>query len=318
MTASRLHTASLGVTVSVNTTIGAPGPTAVFTTAHLPHAGACERLLRAAYPELRRQIAFDKALFVAPGPGPGGRFRSRFLQITAPSATMIQVAAGHRDCVNSTTAAYPALTGTGGTVAIANADTGLVVTVGPGRRTGTVHVDVQPATPVRPEHVRIATPGCPAVLATAVNNPYVLLDAAAAGLDAQDLLRLSGPADPGLLRPLGTAVEQVRTQLRLPVGGELPKLAILASAGPDTVAARTVYLGHWHPGLPLTGAITFLTAALIPRSPWFNRDVVFTGLRLRTPAGDVRVTAQAGPDGALTSFHIPDREVTRDIAPHPL
>jgi 2-methylaconitate cis-trans-isomerase PrpF len=176
-----------------------------------------------------------------------------------------------------------------------------------------VDVQVRPATPVHPADVVLATPGCPGLLALRVNNPYLLLNADAVGLSARELLGLAGPADPGLLHPFTAAVAQVQTQLGLPAGGDLPKLAVLAVEGRDTIVARTVYLGRWHPGLPLTGAITFLTAALVPQSPWYHRDVALHGLRLSTPAGDIRVSTSANR-GVLTSFHIPAREVTCDVA----
>lgn len=311
MTTPMLRSAGLGVTASVNTTVGAPGPTAVFTTTRLPDAAGCQTLLRRAYPKLRRQIAFSKAIFVAPGPD--GRFLGRFLQLTAAAETTFGAVQAGRDCVNSTVAAYPALTADA-TATIVNADTGLIVTVSPSLCSGSVDVDVRPATPAHPADVVLATPGCPGVLAVWVNNPYVLLDAATVGLSARDLLALTGPADPGLLHPIAVAVARVQAQLGLPAGGDLPKLAVLADTGQKTVVARTVYQGGWHPGLPLTGAITFLTAALVPHAPWYHPDVLLHGLRLRTPAGDIRVTAGTDQGGALTSFHIPAREVTRDVA----
>lgn len=312
MTTSLRHTGlGLGATASVNTTVGAPGPTAVFTTDRLPDPTGCQTLLHHAYPTLRRKIGFSKAIFVAPGPD--GRFLSRFLQLTAATDATFEVAPGGRDCVNSTVAAYPAITA-GADATIVNADTGLVVTVSPSLRCGAVDVEVRPATPVRPADVVLATPGFPGVLAVRVNNPYVLLDADAAGLRATDLLRLAGHADPRLLHQFTDAVAQVRTRLGLPEGGDLPKLAVLAVQGRDTVIARTVYLGRWHPGLPLTGAITFLTAVLVPQSPWYHRDVLLHGLLLRTPAGDIRVSTGTDPHGALSSFHIPAREVIRDVA----
>lgn len=311
MTIPMLRPAGLGVTVGVHTTVGAPGPTAVFTTNGLPDAAGCVALLRRAYPKLRRQIGFSKAIFVAAGPG--GRFRSRFLQLTDAAETTFGVAACGRDCVNSTVAAYPAIAA-GTDATIVNADTGLVVTLCPSRRPGSVDVEVRPPAPVHPAAAVLATPGCPGVLAVQVNNPYVLLDAATAGLGARDLLGLAGPADPGLLRPFTAAATQVHTRLGLPDGGDLPKLAVLAAEGHDTVVARTLYLGRWHPGLPLTGAITFLTAALVPRSPWYQATIRVHGLRLRTPAGDIRVSTGTDTRGALTSFHIPDREVTCDVA----
>ncbi|MFY1674077.1 hypothetical protein ACN27G_29695 [Plantactinospora sp. WMMB334] len=311
MTTPLLRSAGLGVTASVNTTVGAPGPTAVFSTTRLPDAAGCETLLRRAYPRLRRQSGFSKAIFVAPGPD--GRFLGRFLQLTGAAETMFGVAHAGRDCVNSTVAAYSAIAADA-TATIVNADTGLVVAVSPSLCSGSVDVEVRPATPVRPADVVLATPGCPGVLAVRVNNPYVLLDANVVGLSARELLGLTGPADPVLLRPVTDAVAQVQAQLGLPAGGDLPKLAVLAAGDRDTIAARTIYHGRWHPGLPLTGAITFLTAALVPRAPWYHRDVLLHGLRLRTPAGDIRVST--GTDqGALTSYHIPAREVTRDVAP---
>jgi hypothetical protein len=310
MTTPLRQYAGLDVTASVNTTVGAPGPTAVFTTKRLPDAAGCETLLRAAYPELRSRIGFSKAIFVAPSPD--GRFLGRFLQLTGAAETMFGVAHGGRDCVNSTVAAYPAIAA-GKRATIVNADTGLVVTVSPSLRSGSVDVEVRPATPVRPVDVVLPTSGSPGVLAVRVNNPYVLLDADAVGLSASDLLGLAGPADPRLLHPFTAAVTQVQTKLGLPAGGDLPKLAVLAARGRDTIVARTVYLGRWHPGLPLTGAITFLTAALVPQSPWYHRDVALHGLRLSTPAGDIRVSTSADR-GALASFHVPAREVARDVA----
>ena len=213
-------------------------------------------------------------------------------------------------------AAYPAIAAPETTAKSVNADTGLVVTVRPSPRSGCVDVEVRPGTPVRLADVELVTPGCPGVLAARVNNPYVLLDAAVVGLHADDVLGLSGPADPGLLHPFTAAVAQVQTQLGLPAGGDLPKLAVLAAESPGTIAARTIYLGRWHPGLPLTGAVTFLTAALIPQSPWYHRDALLHGLRLRTPASGTWVTTRTDVHGALTSFHVPAREVTCDVAPH--
>ncbi|WP_436528421.1 hypothetical protein [Actinoplanes sp. HUAS TT8] len=310
MTAPHRTRRVVGATVSVNTTVGAPGPTAVFTVPDLPTAADCEQLLHRWYPGLRQQIAFSKALFVALTEP--GEFICRFLQIIGPAEGMFGTARAGRDCVNSMIAAYPAVAHPDTTMTLVNVDTGLTLTATPsGERT--VDVTVQPPRPVQPAAVQLPTPGSPGILALRVNNPYVLLDAEEVGLSADALLRLDGPADPGLLRPFATAVTQVQQHLGLPIAADLPKLAVVAPDGPDVLAARTVYLGRWHPGLPLTAATTFLTATQIPQSPWPGPGVAQHGLRLRTPAGDIRVTSRANGAGALVSFGIPAREVIRDI-----
>jgi hypothetical protein len=301
---------AIGATVSVNTTVGAPGPTAVFTVPNLPAAADCELLLRRWYPSLRQQITFSKALVVAPTGA--GRFICRFLQIIGPAEAMFGAARTGRDCVNSMIAAYPAVARPATTMTLENVDTGLTLTATPAAER-TVDVAVQPARPVHPAAVQLPTPGGRGILALHVNNPYVLLDAGEAGLTAGELLRLDGPADPGLLRPFADAVAQVQQHLGLPVAGDLPKLAVVAADGPDVLAARTVYLGRWHPGLPLTAATTFLTATQIPQSPWPGPAVPQHGLRLRSPAADIRVTTRVNDAGALVSFGIPAREVSCDI-----
>lgn len=315
--AADAYVSATEVSVEVNHTAGAPGPTAVFYTATLPDEAGCVQILRRAYPALRRQVAFSKALFAAPAAL--GRFHTRFLQLREPDKHGCPAVYTRRDCVNSTVAAYPALYRTTANVTTVNVDTGLTVTLRPAAA-DRVSVCIAPPAPISPSRTSIPIPslGRAEMLAMQVNNPYVLADAATAGLTAQDLLDLDGPAKAALLHPLEEAAAQVRAVLDLPdAGGGLPKLALVAADDRTGIlTARTIYQHQWHPGLPLTAAVTFFTATQIPGSPWHRPAVLADGLLLRTPAGLVRVTADLGPGRTLTSFHVPDREVYCHVSRH--
>ncbi|MGW2151562.1 hypothetical protein ACWCOT_45190 [Nonomuraea bangladeshensis] len=101
-------------------------------------------------------------------------------------------------------------------------------------------------------------------------NPYVIVHAADIGATADTLIaRDPGPA---LLDRLCRLRRHVGALLGGPLDGEFPKAAIACRGPGRQIVGRTIYLGQWHPGLPLTGGITLALAALAPGTVLFGGE----------------------------------------------
>jgi hypothetical protein len=303
-------------TVDISETVGAPSATVVVALPQLPSGDACVSYLRHAYPEVTRSgVAFTKALFLAPS-RPLKRVRCRFVQLVGAGPHTFASAETGRDCLNSMVAAAPtvhrmmrSLGGAEyGSFVMRNVDTGLAITASAAAEE--VDIQVIPPSPLDPVHTIIHVPGIqPGSLVLGVNNPYLVINAESFGLSHLDLMQLRGVPSIELHSKIRTETNKVQACLGLPTDHDLPKVAVLRSDGARLVA-RTIYLGSWHPGLPLTGAINFLVAALIPGSPWHQQTLTDAGIEIQTPGEVIRIgVLRNSVQGAITSFTIPNRKV---------
>jgi hypothetical protein len=307
-------------TVDISETVGAPSATVVVTLPQLPSSDGCVGYLRRAYPELARGgVAFTKVLFVAPST-PAQRLWCRFIQLIGAGPHSFTSAETGRDCLNSMVAAAPTAyrmmryRGYDGhdPVVVRNVDTGLAIAANVAA--DGVDVQVIPPRPLVPADTVIRVPGVQRrSLVLGVNNPYLVIDGASFGLSQLDLMELRGAPPAQLHNQIRTETDKVQACLGLPTGKDLPKVALVRSDGPR-LAARTIYLGSWHPGLPLTGAVNFLVAALIPGSPWHQEALADNVIEIQTPGEVIRIgMSRNSAQGAITSFTIPNRKVVAHV-----
>jgi hypothetical protein len=199
-------------------------------------------------------------------------------------------------------------------IVIENAETGLAVSAVPGRRDGEMDVEVRPPRPIKPVDTVIPAAGrVGRSLALKVSNPYLLFDAGKLGISPSEMLSLHGAPDARLLTCLGAEADEVRSHLGLAPESDLPKLALLLS-DEGRILARTIYLDQWHPGLPLTGLVTFIVAILVPGSPWHDAARDGSEFRFRGPRETIRVGASRDDSsGDVTSVKIADRRVINHV-----
>ncbi|MDD5074687.1 MAG: hypothetical protein PHO54_02305 [Candidatus Peribacteraceae bacterium] len=140
-----------------------------------------------------------------------------------------------------------------------------------------------------------------------VVNPYVIFSAAALGIRTHDELLTIERSNPAMLDTLLQLRKRVIECLSLTKNREFPKVA-LALCDEDRISARTVYLGAWHRGLPLTALITTAVASAIPGSVAFRQNPAMP-LQIQTP--QERITLRFGTNpvtGAIQQCLIPDRK----------
>lgn len=302
-------TAVAGLLVDVVETVGAPSPTAVLHVEALPDDEACARLVRDTFPSLRAGVELTKTIVVSSAGD--DRYACRFVQVLGRDVAGVPVVATRRDCINSMVAAGGATIRRRDVdeVSLTNADTGLAIVVRRSRDGAGLDVETLLSAPVHPGDavVTLAAPGPRAAVVT-VNNPYLLVHAGDLGLTTGDLVELRGVARPELVASVASLVAMVREHLALPADEDLPKLALLL-AGERELVARTVYLDRWHPGLPLTGLVNFVLAALVPGSPWAAGEPSSGELLVRSPIEVVRVGTRRDDTGAVVAVTVGNREV---------
>jgi 2-methylaconitate cis-trans-isomerase PrpF len=172
----------------------------------------------------------------------------------------------------------------------------------------TVHFLRSPATPVKEllmtgdPVTRLVVGGADVdVSMVSMGNPYVFVSAEQLGVTTrQDLFA----EDPAWFATLCRVREAACALLGWDPAGAFPKIAALLPDGPGLLAARAISVPSWHPTLALTGAIALGTAIRIPGTlpAALAERVAVPGepVRLRTPGGELRVTARtAGPADAL-------------------
>ncbi|WP_344581921.1 hypothetical protein [Streptomyces lunalinharesii] len=216
----------------------------------------------------------------------------RFLQVQPGTDDRSRQFEESADCGNSMIAAAVACVAARPPVrlTIVNSATGLRIDTHFGD-TSTRHVPVEAdVTPrfhgQRPESFTLPgsdacwkVDGTPTTLLKAA-NPYVIVRAADLDVAVETLRK----PDPGalLLDRLRRIRRHAARHLGLPGSSELPKIAVAEWTAAGVLTARTVYLGRWHPHLPLSAGISVAMAALVPRSTVF-----------RSPRDEVSVSARA-------------------------
>jgi 2-methylaconitate cis-trans-isomerase PrpF len=163
----------------------------------------------------------------------------------------------------------------------------------------TVHFIRNPPTPV--DKLLLAGEPCTTldvdgeavdVSLVSAGNPYVFVDAKAAGVTTKDELFAD---DPDLMARLLTIRAVAAERLGWPPESVFPKIAVVMPDGNGQVAVRAISVPSWHPTIALTGAACLGAATGIEGTLPYRaaREVgcVDGQVGITTPGGETSVTA---------------------------
>lgn len=143
-----------------------------------------------------------------------------------------------------------------------------------------------------------------------IANPYIIVSSTRIGIrDAETLLKVEN-CHPDILGKVKNIRGVVIRTLALPSDSEFPKIAVVHGDG-TTISARTLYLQKWHPGLPITGAISLAVATQIKDSvlDLEGQPLPTDEITIRTPREQEKICIETSkPSGALTKCVIRNRK----------
>ena len=141
-------------------------------------------------------------------------------------------------------------------------------------------------------------------------NPYIIASSIHVGVkDAETLLHVENCTNE-ILDKVKKIRNMIMQTLALPSDSEFPKIAIVHVKG-STISARTMYLNKWHPGLPITGAISLAIASQIKGSIVdFGQNTVPTSeITVQTPKEQESIFIKTSKKSeALVNFIVRNRK----------
>lgn len=143
-----------------------------------------------------------------------------------------------------------------------------------------------------------------------IANPYIIVPSTSIGIkDTENLLRAEDQDDNVLERVKNIRSAVIRI-LALSPDSEFPKIAAVHAAG-TMISARTLYLQKWHPGLPITGAISLVVATQIKNSvlDLTDQSIPSDGITIQTPQEKEKLYIETSkPSEAIVKCVVRNRE----------
>jgi hypothetical protein len=245
-------------------TEGGAAATVVLSGRKMPELSECVRTVREQYGSWCVKGVVPTKVVLLAGLD-SDMLECRFLQVQPKQDGSIRIHT-QRDCINSTVAALTRFALESGLKmqSARNLDTGLTVTM------DGESILVCPSNSSAEDQVPIPLPGhLRRGWLVRLNNPYLILGAESVLMDQNDLLSATGKVSESILHAIQNEVLHARKWCGALDNSDLPKLAFICRL-PDRIVARTIYLGDWHPGLPLTGTCSI--AVLAAANRWYGAD----------------------------------------------
>ncbi len=131
--------------------------------------------------------------------------------------------------------------------------------------------------------------------------PYIIVNAEDFGIKTNEELLTLNENNRDILERAKKLRKDIAKKYDFDENSEFPKIALVLNNS-NNLCARTIYLNNWHPGLPLTGAISIQLASKIKGSVIYNEN--FQGNEILTPKGPKIINIDIDDNGQILTCKI--------------
>lgn len=133
-------------------------------------------------------------------------------------------------------------------------------------------------------------------------NPYIIINAKEFGMKTgAKLLALEGNNE-GILENIKKVRRDIMNKYNLEQNSEFPKIAMVLDD--KELIARTIYLGRWHTGLPITAAISIAITSKMKNSVIYRKTLESKGIL--NPKGYRKVIVKIDNEGIISECEVLD------------
>lgn len=133
-------------------------------------------------------------------------------------------------------------------------------------------------------------------------NPYIILNAKEIGIKTSMKLLDFEEHDTEILEKIQKIRKDIIDKYDLKLNSEFPKIAVVLND--KELIARTVYLGSWHKGLPITAAVSIAITSKMKNSVIYNRSL--NNKKILNPKGYKKVIIKIDNQGIISECKVLD------------